>query len=146
MALRAACRGILNTSGKPPAWRPAEPARYASHAKYDLISLNIRLTFTTPPPHPPNRLPQLGTASPLRPPSLPLPSLDRGTPPLSPMCEHECKSGAHTEGCASPPERRQRRRRMRHRTADLPFGSPPVPPSSHQCDQRWKFHSFWRLV
>ena len=41
---------IYNTSGKPPAWRPAEPARYASHAKYDLISLNIRLTSTTPPP------------------------------------------------------------------------------------------------
>ena len=32
------------------------------------------------------------------------------------------------------------------RPAVLPFGSPPVPPSSHQCDQRWKFHSFWRLV
>ena len=85
----AACSGIENTSGKPPAWRPAEPARYASHAKYDLISLNIRPTSTTPP-HPPNRLPQLGTASPL-PPAPSLPSLDRGTPPLAPMWEHECK-------------------------------------------------------
>ena len=34
------------------------------------------------------------------------------------MCDHQCKPGAHTEGCVSLPERRLRRRRIRHGTAE----------------------------